>query len=54
MPRNKAELRELFLKGLAVEFHARYNMAAHTIPRLQQWFNKTENKQEVNINSILK
>ncbi|VDM92540.1 unnamed protein product [Litomosoides sigmodontis] len=54
MPRNKAELRELFLKGLAVEFHARYNMAAHTIPRLQQWLNQEENKQEVNISSILK
>ncbi|CAG9537390.1 unnamed protein product [Cercopithifilaria johnstoni] len=54
MPRNKEELRGLFFKGLAVEFHARYNMAAHTIPHLDQWFNKQENKQEVNINSILK
>uniref|UniRef100_A0AAF5PR41 N-acetyllactosaminide beta-1,3-N-acetylglucosaminyltransferase n=3 Tax=Wuchereria bancrofti TaxID=6293 RepID=A0AAF5PR41_WUCBA len=54
MPRNKAELRELFFKGLAVEFHVRYNMKEHTIPHLDQWFNKQENKQEVNINSILK
>ncbi|VDM93139.1 unnamed protein product, partial [Onchocerca ochengi] len=53
MPRNKAELRELFFKGLAVEFHARYNMEAHTIPHLDQWFNKRENKQEVDINSII-
>lgn len=54
MPRNKAELRKLFLKGLAVEFHARYNIDGHTIPNLDQWFNKQENKHEVNISSILK
>ncbi|VBB32321.1 unnamed protein product [Acanthocheilonema viteae] len=54
MPRNKAELRELFFKGLAVEFHARYNVGAHTIPHLDQWLNKQENKQKVNIHSILK
>ncbi|EFO25059.1 hypothetical protein LOAG_03427 [Loa loa] len=54
MPRNKAELRELFFKGLAVEFHARYKMTEHTIPHLDQWFNKRENKQDVNINSVLK
>uniref|UniRef100_A0A915PR51 O-fucosyltransferase family protein n=1 Tax=Setaria digitata TaxID=48799 RepID=A0A915PR51_9BILA len=53
MPRNKKELRELFFKGLAVEFHARYNVVAHAIPHLDQWFNKQENE-EINVNSIIK
>ncbi|VDK44142.1 unnamed protein product [Gongylonema pulchrum] len=54
MPRNKSELRILFFKGLAVEFHARYNKEAHAIPHLDQWFNKRENKRKATINSIIK
>ncbi|VDN01796.1 unnamed protein product [Thelazia callipaeda] len=54
MPRNKSDLRKLFSKGMAVEFHARYNGNAHAIPHLNQWLNKQESKHQLAIDSFLK
>ncbi|VDK51108.1 unnamed protein product [Anisakis simplex] len=42
MPRRKERLYEMFKKGDAVEFHARYAAGAHSIPGLQEWFQKND------------
>lgn len=54
MPHDKSELRELFAKGLAIEFHIQYNKEVFKIPHLDQWFNVEENKQNATINSIIR
>lgn len=48
------ELQNLFRKGLAVEFHTKYQVTDHTIPNLYQWFDKQENNEEASVNSILR
>lgn len=53
MPRNKSELRELFFKGLVIEFHMQYNSVMFKIPHLDHWFSK-QDEQNASINSIIR